>query len=407
MNPRLQPGLNGAFMAQGFGVLPSPSDRVYAPGLRGIGLAVKDVFDVAGLTCSAGNPRWLQDHPVASQTAPVVRWLLAEGCHWIGKTVTDELTYSLAGINVHDGTPVNPAAPAHLPGGSSSGSAVAVAAGHADLSLGTDCGGSIRLPASYCGLWGIRPSHGRVPTDGCFTLAHSFDTVGWFARDPDILGAALECLMHSRLPQPLEQQSRLLISDDVLKLLDVPVHAAFERWLVDEKIPYERLCVGTLPLDIWAHAFRILQAAEIWQQHGQWVQGAQPQFGTDVAERFAAARLITPDQVLAAAQVRSQAQGFLAQVLGTNRQLLLPPVPGVAPLLDACSEQVNDTRARSQKLLCMAGLAGLPQVVMPWQLFGGAPVGMSLMGARFTDEQVLDTARLLQHQHIFQSAGKS
>ena len=407
MNVRTQPGLNGAFMAQGFGELPSRPEPVRAPGMGGIRLAVKDVFDVAGLTCSAGNPQWLQDQPVAARTAPVVRMLLAEGCHWIGKTVTDELTYSLAGINVHDGTPINPAAPEHLPGGSSSGSAVAVAGGYADLSLGTDCGGSIRLPASYCGVWGIRPSHARVAADGCFTLAHSFDTVGWFARDPHILGTALECLMHSRQPQPLEQPGRLLISDDVLKLLDIPVHAAFERWLVDEAIPCERLCVGTLPLDVWAHAFRTLQAAEIWQQHGDWVRRAKPQFGADVAERFAAASSVTPDQVLAAAQVRSQAQGFLAHLLGNNRQLLLPPVPGVAPRLNASLEEVNDTRARSQKLLCMAGLAGLPQVVMPWQVLGGAPVGMSLMGARFADEQVLCAARLLHHQHIFQSAGKS
>lgn len=407
MNSRTQPGLNGAFMAQGFADSPSCPERVYAPALGGIRLAVKDVFDVAGLTCSVGNPQWLQDQPVATRTAPVVRMLLAEGCQWIGKTVTDELTYSLAGINAHDGTPVNPAAPERLPGGSSSGSAVAVAADYADLALGTDCGGSIRLPASYCGLWGIRPSHGRVAADGCFTLAHSFDTVGWFARDPETLGVALECLMHTRLPQPLEQPGRLLISDDVLKLLDIPVHTAFERWLVDEQIPYERLCVGTLPLDVWAQAFRTLQAAEIWQQHGQWVRRAAPKFGADVAERFAAASRITPDQVLAAAQVRSQAQGFLAHLLGHNRHLLLPPVPGVAPRLDVSLDEVNDTRARSQKLLCMAGLAGLPQVVTPWKQFDGAPVGMSLMGARFADEQVLNTARLMHHQHIFQSAGKS
>ncbi len=395
---RLQPGLNGAFMAEGFAGQPSRPERVGALSLSGVRLAVKYVFDVAGLICGAGNPRWLQEQAVATRTAPVVRLLLAEGCEWVGKTVTDELTYSLAGINAHYGTPINPAAPEHLPGGSSSGSAVAVAAHHADLSLGTDCGGSIRLPASYCGLWGIRPSHGRVAADGCFTLAHSFDTVGWFARAPEVLGAALECLMHTRLPESSELSSRLLVSDDVIGLLDEPVREAFERWLIEQAIPHDRLGVGTLALDAWAHSFRTLQAAEIWQQHGEWVRSSTPEFGVDVAERFAAASHVTSEQVFAAAQVRSQAQSLLANVLSHNRLLLLPPVPGVAPRLDASLPQVNEIRGRSQKLLCMAGLSGLPQVVMPWQCFNGAPVGMSLMGARFADERVFDAARLLHHR---------
>jgi amidase len=406
VNPRLRPGLNGAFVADGFGDLASPIERVSGSGLNGVRLAVKDVFEVAGLRCGAGNPRWREQQSVADSTAPVVRMLLAEGCQWIGKTVTDELTYSLAGINAHYGTPVNPADPGRLPGGSSSGSTVAVAAGHADLALGTDCGGSIRLPASYCGVWGIRPSHGRVASQGCFTLAHSFDTVGWFTRDADTLGATLECLLHSRRAASGSPPARLLVSEDVINLLDEPVQLAFEHWLLKQAIVYRRLPVGTLPLDSWAQALRTLQAAEIWQQHGPWVQGSTPQFGDDVAQRFADAALISPEQVLAATQVRNQAQSLLAQLLNDHRLLLLPPVPGVAPRLDASAKEVNDTRARSQKLLCMAGLAGLPQVVMPWQRIGGAPVGMSIIGSRFADEAVFEVASLLHRQSIFQSSGE-
>jgi Asp-tRNA(Asn)/Glu-tRNA(Gln) amidotransferase A subunit family amidase len=406
VNPYLWPGLHGAFVADGFGELPSPVEVVNEPRLKYMRLAVKDVFAIDGMTCGAGNPQWLAQQSIAGETAPVVRMLLAEGCQWIGKTVTDELTYSLAGINVHYGTPVNPVDAERLSGGSSSGSAVAVAAGHADLALGTDCGGSIRLPASYCGLWGIRPSHGRVAGQGCFTLAHSFDTVGWFARDAGALGAALECLLHSRLAVSASRSVKLLVSEDVINLLDEPVQRAFEHWLLEQAIVYRRLPAGMLPLDSWAQALRTLQAAEIWQQHGAWVQRTTPQFGIDVAQRFAAAALISPEQVLAAAQLRSQAQSLLTQLLSDHHLLLLPPVPGVAPRLDASAQEVNDTRARSQKLLCLAGLAGLPQVVMPWQRIDGAPVGLSIMGSRFADEAVFETASLLHHQSIVQSSGK-
>ncbi len=407
MSSFVQPGLHGAFMASGYADLPSPPAEVSSPRLAGVRLAVKDVFEVAGLSCSAGNPQWLKQALPARHTAPAVQFLLTQGCQWVGKTVTDELTYSLAGINAHFGTPVNPAAPECLPGGSSSGSAVAVAGQYADLALGTDCGGSIRLPASYCGVWGMRPSHGRVAADACFTLAHSFDTVGWFARDGETLGCALESLLHTQLPvTPEALPYRFLVSDDVLSQLDISVQASFEQWLAEHDIVYERLCMGTLPLDIWAHAFRTLQAAEVWQQHGEWVKTTACDFGADVAQRFAVASKVTRDQVFSASQIRSQAQSVLAQLLSNNRMLLMPPVPGGAPRLDTSALQVNDIRTRSQNLLCMAGLAGLPQVVMPWQCFDGAPVGLSLMGARFADERIVQAARLLHSTHISQSTGR-
>src|SRR5690606_22122831 len=200
MNTLLQPGYNGAFVADGFGRSPHEGESGEGTCLAGVRLAVKDVFQIRGMRAGAGNPDWLSAQPVALQTAPVAEWLLDAGACWVGKTVTDELTYSLAGINVHYGTPQNPAASDRLPGGSSSGSAVAVAAGHADLALGTDCGWSVRWPASYCGIWGIRPSHGRVTTQGCFTLAHSFDTVGWFASEGELLERVLQTLLHTQVP---------------------------------------------------------------------------------------------------------------------------------------------------------------------------------------------------------------
>jgi len=390
MNPLLQPGLHGAFVLNGYGL---PMHHLGSDGsgaLAAVRLAVKDVFEIDGLVCHAGHPQWGRGKTRATQHADAVQWLLLEGCQWVGKTVSDELTYSLAGINIHYGTPVNPRAPDRLPGGSSSGSAVAVAGGHAELALGTDCGGSIRLPASYCGLWGMRPSHGRISAGGCFTLAHSFDTVGWFARSGALLQAAFNSLAHSRSDS--SATPRLLISDDVLGQLDPAVKSAFEHCLDALGRPLTRLPVGTLDLVGWAEAFRVLQSSEIWQQHAQWITSQQPLLGADVAGRFRQASAIQAEQVAAASRVRSQAVACLNRVLGDDGLLVLPPVPGVAPLLAAPAEVVQDTRTRSQRLLCMAGLAGLPQVVMPWLDIEGAPVGLSVMGPRFADEWVLGYA---------------
>ena len=159
-----------------------------APGpLRGLTFAVKDVFDIAGHRTGNGNPVWLETHPPATRTASAVERVLAAGASMVGKTHTDELAYSLNGENVHYGTPINPRSPGRIPGGSSSGSAVAVAGSLVDFALGSDCGGSVRLPASYCGIYGIRTTHGLVPADGVVDLAKSFDTVGWFARDATMM----------------------------------------------------------------------------------------------------------------------------------------------------------------------------------------------------------------------------
>jgi amidase len=163
--------------------------------LTGLTFAAKDVFDIAGHRTGNGNPVWLETHPPAERTASAVQRLLDAGARMVGKTHTDDMAYSLNGENVHYGTPVNPVAPGRIPGGSSSGSVAAVAGGLVDFALGTDCGGSVRLPASYCGVYGLRPTHGLVPADGVVPLAPSFDTVGWFARDAALMRRIGEVLL--------------------------------------------------------------------------------------------------------------------------------------------------------------------------------------------------------------------
>ena len=163
--------------------------------LAGVSFAVKDIFDVAGTVTGCGNPDWLAGHGAAERHAPAVQMLLDAGGRLVGKTVTEELAFSAVGINPHYGTPRNSAAPGRVPGGSSSGSAAAVGGGLVALALGSDTGGSVRVPASYNGIYGMRPSHGRISLAGVMPLAPSFDTVGWFARDPQLLATAGRVLL--------------------------------------------------------------------------------------------------------------------------------------------------------------------------------------------------------------------
>ncbi|MFZ0888721.1 MAG: amidase family protein, partial [Candidatus Binataceae bacterium] len=156
--------------------------------LAGLTFAAKDLFDVAGYACCFGNPDWLRTHAPARRSAPAIRMLLAAGATLVGKTLTDELAFSVAGENIHYGTPLNPRAPERTCGGSSCGSASAVAGALVDFALGTDTGGSVRVPAAFCGLYGMRPSHGRVPIEGVIAHVPSADTVGWMAPDAEMLG---------------------------------------------------------------------------------------------------------------------------------------------------------------------------------------------------------------------------
>ena len=359
--------------------------------LDGLRLAVKDVFDVAGHVTGCGNPDWRRTHLAAPRTASAISRLLAAGATLIGKTVTDELAYSLNGENAHYGTPVNSRAPGRIPGGSSSGSASAVASDLADVALGTDCGGSVRIPASFCGLYGIRPTHGRVASDGLVALAPSFDTIGWFASSADHLRRVGKVLLGDD-PVPTAPR-RLLIARDLLAHLDAPTLAALQPSLEKLRTRFEAVveidvCNGDAT--ILMRAFRILQAAEIMVQHGQWIAQTVPSFGPGVRERFAAAAQVNAADVAQAQAVRDGLRRRLVHMLPPGTLLCLPSAPGIAPEIGASAASMEDFRSKAMQLLCIAGLAGLPQVSVPVAQVTGCPLGLSLMSSANTDSALLD-----------------
>lgn len=394
----LQPGHGGAFVRDGFGALPfapHTSPHIASHPLAGLTLSVKDVFAVQGLRTGAGNPLWRAGQPESTTTASAVAALLGAGAQWVGKTVTDELAYSLAGNNIHYGTPVNPMAPLRIPGGSSSGAAVAVAGGHCDIGLATDCGGSARLPGSYCGVWGIRPSHGLVGGVSGFPLAPGYDTVGWFTRSGDVMQRVLDVVA------PHAPQARDLgwwASQDALDACDPRVQAAYRQLVaqLQDATPVTWRAAGTLALHDWAVANRTLQGAEVWAQHGAWVQVHGHSLAPAIRERFGHIAQLQPDQVLAAEAVREGARSTLASLFAQHGLLVLPTAPGVAPLLTASDEVFTATRERCHLLLAPAALARLPQVTLPWITVDGAPVGLSVLGPRGSDKSVVAAARQLE-----------
>ncbi|MFC5355508.1 amidase [Azospirillum himalayense] len=360
--------------------------------LAGLRFAVKDLFHIAGLPTGAGNPDWLRTHEVPQDTAPAVQRLLDAGARVAGKTLTDELAWSLAGENAHYGTPENPKAPGRIPGGSSSGSAAAVAGGAVDFAIGTDTGGSIRLPASYCGLYGMRPTHGAVPLDGSVPLAPSFDTVGWFAWEAALLRRVGAVLLP---PAPDLAFRRLLIAEDAFAVAGDAVRAALAPALDRLRERFgaaEAVTLAPEGLERWRLVFQTLQAAEAWAAHGAWITATKPTFGPGVRDRFVAAATLDPDLARAAAETREGIRRRMDELLGPDGLIVLPSAPGIAPLRGSSGAAVDAERGRALAILCPAGLAGLPQLSIPAARLQGCPLGLSLIGPRGSDSALLAIA---------------
>ena len=366
--------------------------------LAGLRFAAKDIFDIEDHRTGFGNPTWLETHETAGSTASAVQALLDAGADLAGKTLTDELAYSLTGENLHYGTPLNPAAPDRVPGGSSSGSASAVAAGLVDFALGTDCGGSVRLPASYCGILGIRPTLGRIPMDGIAPFSASFDVVGWFARNSNLLSTVGQILFgETENPDP---PRRLVIADDAFNLVDEKVQDALQPAVerAAEQVGATRhVQVSPTSLPDWFGNFRIIQASEIWANHGEWITAAEPTFGRGVRERMDWASRVEPDQVRRARERHAEIRARLDDLLAEDEVLCLPSSPRAAPRKNTPTDDL-EVRFRHQAmcLLCISGLGGLPQVSLPLATLDGLPLGLSLVARRGADEMLLAlTGRLM------------
>jgi amidase len=375
--------------------------------LDGLSFAVKDLIDVGGYKTGCGNPSWQATHPVAAVNAVCVEQLLNAGARCVGKTLSDELAFSLLGENHFYGTPLNPKAPDRVPGGTSSGSASAVACGLADLALGTDTGGSVRVPSSNCGIWGLRPSHGFISVAGVNPLAPTFDTVGILAGSADILARAASVLLAYEDVQREEPTTIHLLREGfsiadsgVRQVLDSLVHRL--RNLFGGRLRETYLgeiaddSDGTA-LRAWYNSYCVLQWAEIESCLGAWVAATKPAFGPEPARNFDLVKNLDRCRVRQAVQHRENLSRRLEMFLGANDLLCIPTTPALAPLKGTIVSRgqaaAGDYYPRTLSLTSIAGIGRLPQVSLPLAESGGVPVGLSLLAARGQDAFLLGVAQ--------------
>ncbi|WP_378147210.1 AtzH-like domain-containing protein [Cnuibacter sp. UC19_7] len=361
--------------------------------LDGMTVAVKDLFAVRGFAVGAGIPEYLAESPIEEADADAVAALRAAGAAVLGIARTDEFAYSVAGRNAHYGTPPNPAVPGALPGGSSSGPASAVALGQATIGLATDTAGSIRVPASYQGLWGIRTTHGAVSAQGLAPLAPSFDTIGWLTRSAATLEAAAAASLDPEM-QAVAPEA-FVVSADLLSSCSPEVRAAFDRGVASLG-GVELVDLGDL--DEAFAAFRTVQGAEAWAADGAWVSAHPGVLGADVAERFEIASRISPEEEADARARLMLARERLDAALA-GRTLLLPSTSSTAPGLDAPPAEIAAVRAGTLRMTAVAGVGGYPAVSAPVlsapsAVLAGrpAPLGLCLVGPRYSDLSLIALA---------------
>lgn len=367
--------------------------------LAGLTFAVKDIYDVKGQRTGGGNPQRLAEASPAHKTAPPVQKLLDAGATLVGRTQTDELTFSLMGQNAHYPWPVNPAAPGRVTGGSSSGSAAAVAGGLVDFASGSDTGGSICGPASFCGLIGLRTTHGAIPLDGAMPLAPTFDTFGWFAKDAETYERIANVLLRPSgslaKPRPLH-----LPALDGLLLGDAEA-AEYRRMagiVADVLGAAAEAPPLTQPIDELYWTFRKLQAYEAWAVHGPWISQKERNLGPGVKERFEFGSTLGCEVASAETSKRTALRDELAQLLGDDGVIVMPTMPGAAPLTDTPFDDIQNYRERALRLLCLSGLSGFPQITIPLGRVDDAPFGISLLGPAGTDMSLIGLARdILAH----------
>jgi len=359
--------------------------------LAGESVAVKDLYAVAGHPIGAGNPAWLAQATPQNEHAWAVRRLLDEGADVRGISRTDEFAYSLDGTNAHYGTPPNPAAPHRISGGSTSGPASAVSLGHASIGLGTDTGGSIRVPAAYQGLFGIRTTHGAIRLEGVLRLAPTFDTVGWLTREPTLLAAVGEAL----LPAPSDGAVRsgpstLVVVPELLAHADPDVATAIEEWIAGLATPPTRI-PWSADVEGWRQTYATFGAHQAWDVHGEWLATRLDTLGDDIRGRFETARDVSEEAAESAAEEADLARDAIRSFVG-DRIVVLPAASSVAP---RPGDDLQATREATMRLTSIAGLGGLPAVTIPLRTAAGLPCGVCLIAAAGRDRDLLALAKEL------------
>lgn len=370
--------------------------------LDGLTFTVKDNIHVKGRRTSYGNKSWQESHPPAVYNALCVDQLLAAGATCVGKVVSDEFTYSLAGENSFFGTPLNPKAVGRIPGGSSSGSASSVAGGHADFSVGTDSGGSVRVPASFCGVWGMRPSLHRISEAGVLPFMPSVSTVGLLAADFAVLRKAMRVVLRSGA-RPAGKVRRLVLLDDALSLADAGIRDAAERRLaaIAERagLDLERTSLGSIVGDAAfdlrkcsQQALGVTQTVEFQNTVGDWIENGSPELGAGLLAFYPMVKGFDRTGHLDGLALCERLFESINDFMDDATILCFATTPTVAPLKGALSDAgtASSFYEKTLAVTSFAGVGRLPEISAPLLSVEDCPVGLSFVAGHYRDEFLLD-----------------
>ena len=367
--------------------------------LTGLTFGVKDIIDVSGYTTGCGNPSWKKQQKKAISNAFCIDQLLSQGATCSGKTHTDEFAFSLLGENHFYGTPINPLAPDRVPGGSSSGSASAVACGLVDFSVGTDTGGSVRIPASNCGIWGYRPTHGRISVAGVHPFAPTFDTVGLFSRTYEVLSKIVTVLLGDQEQKKQETHSFYLLKD-AFAISDENIRTILLKD-IQQVCPCKIISFSDIfkderfvDINLLFQTYCPIQWAEIWNTHGSIIKYQKPDLGSHTQKNFEITSSVDRSQIQEAVQIREWFSKKINQFL-KNKIILIPTSPTLPPKKGSIEKdrRSGDYYPRTLGLTAISGLARLPQLSIPFSNEQSIPIGLSLLTARNQDMDLIAAAK--------------
>ena len=354
--------------------------------LEGLVFGVKDVFKILGSTWGNGHPEWLRTSNPDEFTSSMITKLLEDGADLVGKTICDELCFSISGENWNYGSPINPHDARRLTGGSSSGTAAATAGGLVDFALGSDCLGSVRVPASYNGVLGMRPTYQRVPNDGEVKYCDSMDVLGYVAASPEIFKKVSKVILGE--DEKEFKFKRLLVAKDCFNIVNGDVKEALQpavEYIGNKLESIEEVEVSLEGLENWVETFRIIQGYEVWESYGGWVRKYKPNLSQGPKERLEWTSTITMQEYKNALIEMKRIIKRIEELIPEDAVLCLPTAASVAPLKSAPLEEINATRLQSSALLCISALSGTPQVTLPMIKQHNVPLGITLIGAKGTD----------------------
>ena len=357
--------------------------------LSDLTFVVKDMCEIKGFKSSCGNPDFYEKCLPADDFAPFLKNILNKGATLKGITICDEFFYSLIGENGHYGTPANLNAPGCVPGGSSSGSAAALTTNLYDFSIGSDTGGSVRVPASFCGLLGIRPTHNRINTKGVYPMAPTFDTIGWFAKDINTFKRVGFSILnqHDKTKTSFKD---FVIAEDILELANSDIINLFNNYINNSFPEIKKIRLSKHNKDVIADNFRILQGGEIVENVIPWILKNKPKISPEINNRIEMAIKITKDEINQAVKFRENLKKEIELTLPEGLIALFPTTPFSSPKCGQSDEQLSSYRKKLMEFTSIAGMTSRPQISIPKFKDNTGPIGISLLGWRYSDEVLLE-----------------